>query len=202
MSPRVRRVALTGGIATGKSHVRSRLEQLGVPTIDADRLARDAVAPGTPGLTAVEKRFGRGVIASDGSLNRPRLASIVFADSQARRDLEAIIHPEVRRATDAWFDALDPAVHPLAVADIPLLFEVGREKDFDVVLVAACSPETQLRRVMQRDGLTEAEARQRLAAQLAIADKVRRANFVINTEGSHEDTDSQVDSVLASLWSA
>ena len=202
MSPKVRRVALTGGIATGKSHVRARLEKLGVPTIDSDRLARAAVAPGTPGLTAVEQRFGRGVIAGDGSLNRPRLAAIVFADSQARRDLEAIIHPEVRRATEAWFDSLDPVEHPLAVADIPLLFEVGREKDFDVVIVVACEPETQLRRVMQRDSLSEAEARQRLAAQLAIADKVRRANFVINTEGSYEDTDSQVDRVLASLWSA
>lgn len=199
---KLRRVALTGGIATGKSHVRARLEQLGVPTIDADRLARDAVAPGTPGLTAVEKRFGRGVIASDGSLNRPRLAAIVFADQEARRDLEAIIHPEVRRATDAWFDSLDPAVHPLAIADIPLLFEVGREKDFDSVIVVACDPGTQLRRVMQRDRLTESEARQRVAAQLPIGDKVRRADFVINTEGSYEETDSQIDRVLASLWSA
>jgi len=201
MDGKVRRVALTGGIATGKSHVRARFEQLGVPTIDSDTLARDAVAPGTAGLAAVVQRFGREVLAPDGSLNRARLAAIVFADVLARRDLEAIIHPEVRSATDAWFDSLDPAVHPFAVADIPLLFEVGRERDFDAVVVVACDPETQVRRVMARDSLSEAEARQRLAAQLPIAEKIGRAHWVINTDGSYDDTNAQVDAVIAALRS-
>jgi len=199
MTPAVRRVALTGGIATGKSHVRARLEQLGVPTIDSDTLAREAVAPGTAGLALVVERFGREVLNQDGGLNRARLGSIVFADPVARRDLEAIIHPAVRTATEAWFRSLDATVHPFAVADIPLLFEVARESDFDVVVVAACDPETQVRRVMARDGLSEPEARQRLAAQLPIGDKVRRADFVIRTDGSYDDTNAQVDAVLSAL---
>jgi dephospho-CoA kinase len=196
---RVRRVALTGGIATGKSHVRERFERLGVPTIDSDRLARDAVAPGSPGLAAVIERFGRGVLDADGALDRQKLATIVFADEQARKTLESIIHPEVRRATDAWFTTLDPARHPYAIADIPLLFEVNRDRDFDVVIVVAAEPETQIRRVMQRDGLSEPEARQRLAAQLPIDEKVRRADFVIRTDGPQEDTDRQVREVWERL---
>jgi len=199
VTPRVRRIALTGGIATGKSHVRARLEQAGVPTIDSDVLARDAVAPGTRGLAAVADRFGPGVLTPAGSLDRAKLAAIVFADPAARRDLEAIIHPDVRRATDAWFASLDPSRHSFAVADVPLLFEVGRNQDFDVVIVAACAPETQVQRVIQRDGVTEAQARQRLAAQLPIAEKVSRADFVITTDGSHEDTDRRVDEVLVAL---
>jgi dephospho-CoA kinase len=194
-----RRVALTGGIATGKSHVRARIDELGVPTIDSDTLARTAVAPGSVGLAAVTERFGTDVLNADGSLNRAMLGRIVFADPSARRDLEAIVHPQVRRATDAWFSSIDAAEHPFAVADIPLLFEVGREPDFDVVIVTACEPETQVRRVMHRDHLTEDEARQRLAAQLPIADKVARADFVIHTDGTYEETRRQVDTVVAAL---
>jgi dephospho-CoA kinase len=199
VTPRVRRIALTGGIATGKSHVRARLEQAGVATIDSDVLARQAVAPGTSGLAAVAARFGPQVITPDGTLDRARLGSIVFADTEARRDLEAIIHPDVRRATDEWFASLDSSRHPFAVADIPLLFEVGRDRDFDVVIVVACDPETQVQRVMQRDGLTETAARQRLAAQLPITEKIRRANFVITTDADYEETDRQVDEVLRAL---
>ena len=195
----MRRVALTGGIATGKSHVRAQFERLGVPTIDADTLAREAVAVGTPGLAAVVARFGREVLDPTGALDRHKLASVVFMDAAARRDLEAIIHPAVRQATDAWFDSLDPARYPLAIADIPLLYEVGREGDFDAVVVTAVDPETQVRRVMERDGATETEARQRLAAQLPIAEKVRRADFVIHTDGSFEQTDQQVRAVLQQL---
>jgi len=194
---RVRRIALTGGIATGKSYVRARFEALGVPTIDSDVLSRDAVAPGTPGLTAVVNRFGRDVLDGAGALDRRKLGSIVFADPGARQALEAIVHPEVHRATEAWFASLDPARHPFAIADIPLLYEVGREGDFDVVIVAACDPETELRRVMTRDGLSEPEARRRLTAQLPIEEKVRRADYVIHTGGSVADTEAQV----TRLWS-
>jgi dephospho-CoA kinase len=196
---RTRRVALTGGIATGKSYVRTRLERFGIATIDADVLAREAVAPGTAGLAAVVRRFGPAILTAAGSLDSGRLASIVFGDASARRDLEAIVHPEVRRVTDAWFASLDAAEHPVAVADVPLLFEAGREKDFDSVIVVACEPETQVRRVMQRDGLSEADARQRLAAQLPIAEKIGRADFVINTDGTYDETDRQVDAVVALL---
>ena len=179
--------------------MRERFERLGVPTIDSDRLARDAVAPGSPGLAAVVERFGRGVLDSSGALDRHKLAEIVFADEQARKTLESIIHPEVRRVTNAWFASLDPARHPYAIADIPLLYEVNRDRDFDVVIVAAADPDTQIRRVMHRDGLSEAEARQRLAAQWPIDEKVRRADYVIRTEGPQEDTDRQIRQVWEAL---
>jgi dephospho-CoA kinase len=193
------RVALTGGIATGKSHVRAEFERLGVPTIDSDTLAREAVALGTPGLAAVVERFGRDVLAPSGGLDRQKLASIVFMDPSARRDLEAIVHPAVREATERWFDSLDPARYDVAIADIPLLYEVGRERDFDAVIVTAVDAETQVRRVMNRDGLAEEEARQRLAAQLPIDEKVRRADFVIPTDGTIEQTAEQVRRVLDQL---
>ena len=196
---RVRRIALTGGIATGKSHVRARFEALGVPTIDSDALAREAVAPGTPGLAVVVDRFGREVLDANGALDRQKMAKLVFVDPDARKALEAIIHPHVRQATDAWFASLEPHQHPYALADIPLLYEVGRDQDFDSVIVAACDPETQMRRVMKRDGSSEAEARQRLAAQLPIDEKVRLADYVIRTDGSFDDTDRQVRDVNARL---
>jgi dephospho-CoA kinase len=195
---RVRRVALTGGIATGKSYVRSRFENLGVPTIDSDLLARDAVAPGTAGLAAVAERFGQRVVQSDGSLNRHALANIVFSDPESRKALEAIVHPYVRRRTDEWFHGLDVHRHRYAMADIPLLYEVHRHKDFDAVVVVACSPETQLRRLLDR-GISEPEARQRLAAQLPLADKITRADHVIHTDGSFEETDRQVRTLHARL---
>lgn len=198
-SRRVRRIALTGGIATGKSHVREQLERLGVPTIDADVLAREAVAPGTPGLDAVVRRFGAGVLNRDGALNRSKLGSIVFADPEARRELEAIVHPAVRKAMGDWFASLDPGTHPYAIADIPLLYEVGRDRDFDAVIVAACSPETQIQRLIERNGLSEAEARQRIAAQLPIDEKVRRADYVIRTDGTFADTARQVREVFERL---
>ena len=189
---RVRRVALTGGIATGKSWVRARFEDLGVPAIDSDVLAREAVAVGTPGLAAVVTRFGEEILLPSGALDRQKLAGIVFADPDARRDLEAIVHPEVRRATEEWFSALDPRLHAWALADIPLLYETGRNRDFDAVIVVACDPETQVRRVIERDGLSEHDAGQRLAAQLPIAEKVAQADYVIHTEGTLDETDEQV----------
>ena len=193
-----RRIGLTGGIATGKSYVRARFEALGVPTIDSDVLAREAVAPGTPGLEAVVRAFGPNVLDASGGLDRKRLGAMVFADPAKRQVLEEIVHPEVRRSTEAWFAALDPAA-PFAIADIPLLYETGRDKDFHAVIVAACDREEQLRRVMARDGLSEAEARQRMAAQLPIEDKVTRADFVIRTDGTYAETDRQVRDVYELL---
>ena len=195
---RTRRVALTGGIATGKSHVRARFEALGVPTIDSDVLARQAVAPGTPGLAAVAREFGPGVLDSSGSIDRKKLGALVFSDAERRRALEAIVHPAVRQATEDWFAAL-PREVPLAIADIPLLYETGRDRDFDSVIVTACEPEEQVRRVMSRDGLDEAQARRRVAAQLPIAVKITKAHYVITTDGSFDDTEQQVRDVFAKL---
>jgi dephospho-CoA kinase len=192
------RVALTGGIATGKSYCLARFAVHGVPTIDADVLAREAAAPGTPGLAAIAARFGPGVLSSDGALDRPGLGRLVFGDLKARAALEAIIHPEVYRRIREWFANL-PAGTRLAVADIPLLFETGHNHDFDAVIVAACDPEEQVRRVMARDRLSDAEARARLAAQWPIEEKVRRASRVIWTDGGFAETDRQVDEVYDSL---
>lgn len=202
MDSHVRRVALTGGIATGKSHVRTRFDSLGIPTVDADMLARDAVAPGTAGLAAVVRRFGADVCEADGTLNRRKVGAIVFHDPAARRDLEQIVHPYVREMIERWFASLDPRDVPFAVADIPLLFESQRERDFDTVIVTACEPASQLRRLMVRDRLTEAEAQQRIAAQWPLDKKVANADYVIRTDGTFDDTNRQVDAVVSQLRSS
>ena len=190
--------ALTGGIATGKSYCMARLEGLGIPTVDADRLARLAVAPGSAGLAAVVDRFGASLLRPDGTLDRAALGAIVFSDRAARADLESIIHPEVYRRIREWFGRL-PSGIPAAVADIPLLFETGHQHDFDRVIVAACSADEQLRRLVARDGLSEPEARARLAAQWPIEEKVSRADYVIRTDGTFAETDAQINAVAESL---
>ena len=195
----MKRVGLTGGIATGTSHVRAVFEALGVPTIDADVLAHQAVAPGSAAFEAVRARFGPAVLDSAGGLDRRKLGGVVFADPQARKDLEAIIHPQVVEAIDRWFSSLDARVHPFAIADVPLLYEASRERDYDVVIVTACELPTQIRRVMARDGISEGEAKQRIAAQLPIEDKVRRADHVIRTDGLLANTNAQVHEVYKRL---
>ena len=192
------RVALTGGIATGKSYCLTRFAELGAPVIDADRLARDAVAPGTRGLADVVRRFGAPVLRPDGLLDRPALGRIVFNDRAARGDLEAIIHPEIYRRIGEWFAARGPGTR-LAIADIPLLFETGHNHDFDRVIVTACDPAEQRRRLVSRDGLTDAEARARLEAQWPIDEKAARADYVIRTDGTVADTDAQVRTIYELL---
>ena len=195
----MQRVALTGGIATGKSHVLAVFTALGVPTIDADILAREAVAPGTTGFEAVKARFGPSILDPTGALDRRKLGDIVFADAQARRDLEAIIHPAVVAAIDRWFTGLEGAAAGFAIADIPLLFETGREHQYDIIVVTACELQTQIRRLVARDRVTDTEARQRISAQLPIEEKVRRADYVIRTDGMVAETNAQVHAVYQRL---
>ena len=192
------RVALTGGIATGNSYCLARFAALGVPTIDADRLARDAVAPGSRALEQVATRFGASILRPDGFLDRAALGRIVFSDPAARADLEAIVHPEVYRRIGEWLATLPPRT-PLAIADIPLLFETGHTHDFDRVVVVACDRREQIRRIISRDGLTESEARARLDSQWPIEEKEARADYVIKTDGMVADTDSQVKTVFEML---
>ena len=193
------RVALTGGIATGKSHVLEGLRRRGVPCLDADVLAHGVEAAGTEATHAIEARFGDGVLAKDGSVDRAKLGPIVFADGVARRDLEAIVHPAVYRAITAGLRAFELTGSPrLAVVDVPLLFESGRASDFDTVIATVCNPDIQLARLIAR-GISDAGARQRLAAQLPAAEKATRANHVIDTSGTFEETDAQVDKVLQAL---
>ncbi len=194
----MRRAALTGGIATGKSYCLARFAALGAAVIDADLLARDAVAPGSDGLTHVVERFGPGFLRPDGSLDRPALGRLVFADRTARADLEAIIHPEVYRRVGEWFANL-PLGTRVAIADIPLLFETGHQHDFDVVIVCACAPAEQLRRLIARDGLSEEAAHARLDAQWPIEEKIARAHIVIRTDGGFAETDRAVATAYQGL---
>lgn len=192
------RVALTGGIGTGKSYCLARFADLGVPTIDADRLARDAVAPGSPGLAAVVARFGADMLQADGKLDRPALGRIVFGSAEARAQLEAIIHPEVYRRIREWAANLPPGTR-LAIADVPLLYETGHEHDFDRVIVCACPPDLQVARVIARGGLSEPEVRARLDAQWPIEEKAARADYVIRTDTSFTETDGEVRTILERL---
>jgi dephospho-CoA kinase len=201
VTPRPLRVGLTGGIASGKSHCRRRFERHGIPTIDADVLSREAVAPGTPGLRAVVTHFGSRVLTMEGDLDRGALGALVFADPAARQALEGIVHPRVYEAVQAWFDTLPHAGVPFAVADIPLLYETGHAAEFDRVVVAACSPEQQLQRLMARDGMDEALARARIASQIPIEEKAKLADFVVDTSGTREHTDAQVDALVERLKS-
>jgi len=196
----MRRVALTGGIATGKSHVLAWFTSRGVPTISADVIARDVIRPGKPAWNALRGRFGPDVFTANGLVDRHQLAALVFDDSRARMCLESIVHPRVRALIEEWFANLEKCdTFSFAVADIPLLFETGREGDFDEIIVTACKPETQLRRILTRDKLTEADARKRLAAQLPTADKITRARFVVRTDGLLADTDRQICKIFSTL---
>ena len=192
------RAALTGGIATGKSFCLAAFAALGAATIDADLLAKEAVAPGSPGLSRVAARFGSALVRPDGTLDRAALGRIVFTDRAARADLEAIIHPEVYSRIREWSANL-PAGTRVSIADIPLLFETGQEHQFDTVIVCACEPAEQIRRIQSRDRLSEAEARDRLNAQWPIAEKAARADHVIRTDGSMDDTREQVRRVYETL---
>ena len=194
----IRRIGLTGGIATGKSYVANKIKDAGVPMVDADVLSREVVAPGTPGLAAVRRRFGPDAVRRDGTMDRVRIAQIVFKDKRARLDLEAIIHPAVQKAIDEFFATL-PKRTPFAVADIPLLFETGRDNQFNAVVVVACPRELQLQRLMERNKLSKEDAERRLSSQLPIDQKVKKATYVIRTEGTFEDTDKQVADLIKKL---
>ena len=191
------RIALTGGIATGKSVVARELHAEGIATIDADRLAHEVVRPGSAGLAAVVTRFGPGVVAPDGSLDRSALARVVFADAAARRELEGLVHPLVRQGIEAFYGALPRGVP--GVAEVPLLYETGWVRTFDVAVVTACRATTQRARLMARDGLSAAAADQRLAAQWPIDDKARLADAVVMTEGSLSETRAQARRLAAWL---
>jgi dephospho-CoA kinase len=195
----VKRVALTGGIATGKTHVARRLAgHHDVPVVDSDEIVHEALATGGALVGPVIDRFGEGVRASDGGINRRALGAIVFEDPAARGALERLVHPHVYDRIARWFAALDPAA-AFAVADIPLLFETGHESDFDAIIVTACDPATQIERVIKRDGVTREDAERRVAAQWPIHEKVARATHVVRTDGTTAETDRQVEGIVTKL---
>lgn len=180
------RVALTGGIASGKSTVADVLSSLGAEVIDADVLARSVVAPGTAGLAAIRARFGDGVLAPAGDLDRRRLGEIVFDDPVARRDLEAIVHPLVRERAAAIEASL--GTDRIVVHVIPLLVETGQGADFDRVVVVDVPDEVQMGRLMERNGLSVGEAEARLAAQATRAQRLAVADDVIDNSGGRGRT--------------
>jgi dephospho-CoA kinase len=193
------RVGLTGGIASGKSMVAEELAARGAVIIDADLLAREVVEPGTPALAAIIDRFGPEVVR-DGQLDRARLAQIVFADPLTRNDLERIVHPAVRaRAAELERAAGDAAV---VVHVIPLLVETGQHQGFDLVVTVDADHETQIQRLMLRDGFSRAEAESRIAAQASREDRKRAADVVLDNTGSLAQLREQIDALWAELSSA
>src|SRR5262245_9803648 len=192
------KVALTGGIATGKSHVLDRFRRQGVPWLDADVLAHGVTSAGTEATAAIAAQFGSGILQPDGSIDRKALGAIVFEDETARRALEAIVHPAVYRSIAAGLRAFELMGSQLAVVDVPLLYETAHERDFDRVIVTACSVEHQVQRLLNR-GMSELEATRRLSAQLSTEEKAARADYVIRTDGSREETDRQVEQILEDL---
>ncbi len=177
-------VALTGGIGSGKSAVSRHLECLGVPVIDADRVAHRMVEPGSPALAQIKAGFGSHLVDAEGRLDRAALRDIVFDNPQARSRLEAILHPRIRQAMEDW---LARQSAPYAVLVIPLLFETGMNTLADRVLVVDCDPAQQIERVVARDGLSETRIRQILDAQVDRETRLRGADDVIENDGSLED---------------
>ena len=188
-------VGLTGGIGSGKSTVSGLLAEHGAVILDADVFARDAVRAGSEGFRRVLERFGASIVGPDGELDRAALASVVFADTQALRDLEGIVHPEVRRlVADGVTD--NSGTDKVVVLVNPLLIEMGTHRDCDVVVVVSASPETQIRRSVAA-GMEESDVRSRIAAQLPLDERARYADVLLDNEGSREELASQVDG----LWS-
>jgi dephospho-CoA kinase len=195
-------IGLTGGIASGKSLVSSRLAEHGATIVDADVLAREVVEPGTPGLAAIVEHFGADVISPDGTLNRPALGAIIFADPEQREKLNAITHPAVWRRARELFSAA--AADEVVVYDVPLLVEgaKGRQLDFDLVVVVDASAATRLQRLMQLRGMTREEAGHRLNSQASDAERLAVADVVIDNNGSIEQTLEQVDALWAKAQQA
>lgn len=183
-------VGLTGGIGAGKSEVSRLLASYGAVLVDSDRIARDVVAPGTPGLAAVVAEFGEGVLAADGSLDRPKLGAIVFSDPERLRALNAIVHPLVRDRSAALQRAAGPDA--VVVHDVPLLAENGLAPQYDVVVVVDAAPQTQLDRLVRLRGMTQDDARARMAAQATREQRLAIADVVIDNDGPLEALEPQV----------
>lgn len=184
------RVGLTGGIASGKTTVANLFAALGVTIIDTDLLAREVVAPGSPLLARIAERFGAGILAADGSLDRRALREKVFANDAERRWLETLTHPAIRELTDARCAA---AAGPYVIVAIPLLVETRGQERFSRVLVVDCDPQLQLARLQARDGLTRAAAEKMLAAQASRAERLSAADDVIHNDGDIARLRDQVE---------
>jgi dephospho-CoA kinase len=193
-------VGLTGSIATGKSTVSRMFAHLGARVLDADLLAREVVMPGQPAYLKIVEEFGHGVVQDDGTLDRKALGAIVFAEPARRKRLEEITHPAIAARQQRILSVLDEeAFEGIVIWDVALLFETGGVAKMDRVVVVATDPETELARLMARDGMAEADARARMASQMPVAEKAKRAHYVIDNSGDRAHTEGQVKVVYEAL---
>lgn len=193
-------IGLTGGIASGKSTIASRLAEHGAVVVDADRIAREVVEPGTPALAQIAERFGEGVIAPDGSLDRPALGAIVFGNPEALQALNGITHPAVLAASTARFRAAAEAdPDAIVVYDVPLLVESANEYPFDRIVVAHADEATRVRRLVELRGMDPAEAERRIRSQASDEERLAVADVVIDTGGTLQHTREQVDALWREL---
>jgi dephospho-CoA kinase len=200
----MRVVGITGGVASGKSLVLHQFMKLGAYAIDCDLLSREVVVPCSKAWWEIVRFFGNGIVKRDLEIDRRKLRAIVFNDSKKRTVLEKIIHPEVKRKCIERLEAikrieLEPKA--LVVIDVPLLIEMGIQEEFDKIIVVYASEETQLKRVMERDGIMRDEAKRLIELQMPLGEKLRFADFVINNEGTREETENQVSDIFATLAS-
>ncbi|WP_284699723.1 dephospho-CoA kinase [Planococcus beigongshangi] len=192
-------IGLTGSIASGKSTVSKMLEQKGYPIVDADIVARQVVEPGTDTLKEIEKLFGSEVIKADGSMDREKVAALIFTDPAQRKRLNDIIHPAIRTEMLRQKNEFIKAGHKTVIMDIPLLFESKLQHFVDKILVVSVTEENQLARLMERNGLNEKDARSRIASQLPMFVKEEGADAVIYNNGSVDEAARQLDKILK-LW--
>jgi len=192
----IRVIGLTGGIASGKSSVASVFQAKGAMVIDADQLAREAVEPGSRGLAEVTAAFGKGVLASDGRLNRQRLGALVFSDGQKRKQLEGILHPEIKRLAEERIAGAAGTGHRVVFYMAPLLIEAGATDRVDEVWVVTVRPEVQLERLVLRDGISRDEAQRIIDSQMPLAEKEKYGRVVIDNSGTPEETGRR----LAEIW--
>ena len=185
-------LGVTGSIASGKSTVSLLLQARGAALVSADQLAREVVLPGSATLERLVERFGPEILLADGTLDRTRLGELIFAEPAARHDLNDITHPAIASLAVERLQQLRQAGHDLIVYEAPLLFEAGAEGRVDKVLVVKIAPGEQLRRLMRRDGLDEAAARRRIAAQMPQEEKLARADYVVDNSGTPEATERQI----------
>ena len=195
-------IAVTGGIASGKSLVLNTFMNLGAFVIDCDLLSREAVIPCTKAWRKILAVFGKDILRNNLEIDRKKLGSIVFNDSSKRKILEQIIHPEVRRKCTERIEAIKKmAPNAIVVIDVPLLIETGVQKEFDTVIVVYANADTQIRRLMERDGITKEEARKMVEMQIPLAEKRRFADHIINNDGTREETEMQVRTLFKSFSS-
>ena len=196
MSAKIKVIGLTGGIATGKSSIAQFFRERGVPVIDADQLAREAVLPGTPALEQIISLFGREVVAHDDALDRKRLGTLIFSDPEKRRHLEGILHPEIRKLAEDRIAQAAATGHKRLIYMAPLLIEAGATNRVDTVWVVTVRPEIQLERLMMRDRISLEQAQRVIDSQMPLSEKERYGSVIIDNSG----TEAETRKILETIW--